>query len=91
MDFLVTGGAEGNQVGLGIVSQSASWFDVVDLEVGTPTAELAAPAVPLQHLVAEVAVRVRIEAEPEPAREQESHEAFYSCSRNCFCCAGGRN
>ncbi len=52
MGIPVTGGAEGNQVGLGIVSESASWVDVVDLEVCRIAAALAAPAIPLQHLLA---------------------------------------
>ncbi len=52
MGISVTSSAEGNQVGLGIVSQSASWVDVVDLEVGRTAAVLAAPAVSLQHLLA---------------------------------------
>ena len=52
MGILVAAGAEGDEVGLGVVSQSASWVDVVDLEVGTPAAVLAAPAVSLQHLLA---------------------------------------
>ncbi len=52
MGIPVTGGAEGNQVGLGIVSESASWVDVVDLEVSTTPAGLAAPVVSLQHLLA---------------------------------------
>ncbi len=83
--------AEGDQVGLGIVAQSAPRADVVDLEVGTPAAVLAAPAVPLQHLLAKSTVGLWLKAEPGPAREQASHEAFLSCSRNCFCCGGGRN
>ncbi len=52
MEFLMTPGAEGNQVGLGIVSQSASWLNVVNLKVGRPAAVLAAPTIPLQHLLA---------------------------------------
>ncbi len=48
----VTIRAEGDQVLLGIASQSTAWLNVVDLEVGAPTAGLAAPAIPLQHLLA---------------------------------------
>ena len=81
----MTLGAEGNQVGLGIVSQLTPRVDVVDLEVGTPAAMLAAPAIALQHLLAQSTVGVRVEAEAWAAREQASHEAFLSCSRNCFC------
>ena len=52
----MTPGAEGEKILLGIVAQSASWVDVVDLEVDRTAAGLAAPAIPLQHLVAELAV-----------------------------------
>ena len=47
MEFLMTPGAEGDEVGLGVVSESASRADVVDLEVGRTAAVLAAPAIPL--------------------------------------------
>ncbi len=65
----MTAGAEGNQVWLGVVSESTSWVDVVDLEVGRAAAVLAAPTIPLQHLVAQSTVGVRVEAEPGAARE----------------------
>ena len=52
MHMPVTIRAEGDEVLLGIVAQSASRADVVDLKVGRPAAVLAAPAVPLQHLLA---------------------------------------
>ena len=87
----MTPGAERDEVLFGVVSQSASWVDVVDLEVCRIAAGLAAPAIALQHLLAELAVRVRVEVEPGAARDQTSHEAFLSCSKNCFCCGGGRN
>ncbi len=67
----MTPGAENDQVFLCIGPQAAPRVDVVDLEVGRAAAVLAAPAVPLQNLLAELAVRVRVEAEagPAPARE----------------------
>lgn len=93
MHMPVTIRAEGDEVLLGVVSESASWMDVVNLKIGHPAAGLAAPAVPLQHLLAQLAIGFWVEAEPGPgaAREQTSHEAFLSCSKNCFCCGGGRN
>jgi len=87
----MTPGAEGDEVLFGIVAQSAALIDVVDLEVGRTAAGLAAPAIALQHLLAKSTVGLGVEAEPGAAREQASHEAFLSCSRNCFCCGGGRN
>ncbi len=56
MGILVTTGAEGDEVLLGVISESASWLNVVDLEVDRTAAGLAAPSVPLQHLLAELAV-----------------------------------
>ena len=91
MGFLVAPGAEGGEVGLGIVTQTAARVEVMNLEVSRATAALAAPAVSLQHLLAELAVGFRVEAKPGPPWVQASHEAFLSCSKNCFCCGGGRN
>ncbi len=91
LDVSVAARAEGDQILLGIISKAAALIDVVDLEVGTTSAGLAAPAIPLQHLLAKSTVGLRVEAEPGPAREQASHEAFLSCSKNCFCCGRGRN
>ncbi len=76
---------------LGIISKAAALIDVVDLEVSRAAAALAAPAIALQHLLAKSTVGLGVEAAPGAAREQASHEAFLSCSRNCFCCGGGRN
>ena len=55
MHILVTTGAEGDEVLFGIGSQPAAWVDVVDLEAGKTPAGLAAPTIPLQHLLAELA------------------------------------
>ncbi len=87
----MTPGAEGDQVWLGIVAKSAPGMYVVNLEIGRAAAGLAAPAIPLQHLVAELAVGFWVKAEPGAPWAQASHEAFLNCSRNCFCCGGGRN
>jgi hypothetical protein len=91
MEFLMTPGAEGDEVLFGIVAESAPRADVMDLEVGRAAAGLAAPGVPLQHLLAQLTIGLRVEAKPGAAREQASHEAFLSCSRNCRRCGGGRN
>ena len=91
MGFLVAPGAEGDEVGLGVVAEAAPGMYVVNLEIGRAAAVLAAPGVPLQYLLAELAIGLGIELEAWAAREQASHEAFLSCSKNCFCCGGGRN
>ncbi len=56
MEFLMTPGAEGDEVLFGIGSQLTPWVDVVDLEIGRSPTPLAAPAVPLQHLLAQSTV-----------------------------------
>ena len=87
----MTPGAEGDEVGLGIVAQSASWLNVVNMKVGRSAAVLAAPAIPFQHLLVQLTIGLRVEAKPGPPWVQASHEAFLSCSKNCFCCGRGRN
>ncbi len=87
----MTPGAERDEVLFGVVSQSASWLNVVNLKVGRPAAVLAAPAIALQHLLAKSMVGLGVEAEAGAAWEQASHEAFLNCSKNCRRCAGGRN
>ena len=87
----MTAGAKRDEVLFGIGSQLTPRVDVVGLEVDRTAAVLAAPAIPLQHLVAELAVRVWVKAEPGPAQDRTSHEAFLNCSKNCRRCAGGRN
>ena len=87
----VTAGAKGDEVWLGIVAQTAAQVEVMNLEFGRMPAVLAAPAVPLQHLLAELVVRFWVEAEAWAVWEKASHEAFLNCSKNCRCCGGGRN
>ncbi len=87
----MTPGAEGDEVLLGIGSQLTPRLDVMNLEVGRAAAGLAAPAIPLQYLLAQLTIGFWVEAKPGPPWVQASHEAFLSCSKNCFCCDGGRN
>ncbi len=91
MGVVVASHAESDQVLFGIFSQPAPRLDVVNLQVRRPPTALAAPAISLQHLLAQLTIGLRVEAEAWAAREQASHEAFLSCSKNCFCCGGGRN
>ena len=91
MDTPVARGAEGDEVWLGVVAEPAPRLDVVDLEVSRPAAGLAAPTIPLQYLLAKSTVGLRVEPEAGAAWVQASHEAFLNCSKNCFCCGGGRN
>ncbi len=91
MNNFVAAGAEGDEVLFGVVAEGAPRVDVVDLEVGTPAAALAAPPIALQHLLAKSTVGLGVEAKPGPPWVQASHEVFLSCSKNCFCCGRGRN
>ncbi len=91
MGIPVTAGAKGDEVWLGIVAQTAAQVEVMNLEFGRMPTALAAPAIALQYLLAKSTVGLRVEAKPGAAREQASHEAFLSCSRNCCRCTGGRN
>ena len=87
----VTSSAEGNQVLFGVIAKSASGANAMNLEFGRAAAVLAAPAVPLQHLLAQLTVGLGDEPEAWTAREQASHGTFLSCSKNCCCCGRGRN
>ncbi len=84
-------GTQSNQIFLGIISKAAALIEVVDVKIRHQAAVLAAPAIPLQHLLAQLTIGFWVEPEAGPAREHASHEAFLSCSKNCFCCGGGRN
>ena len=61
MDNSVATDAEGHQVLLGVVSQSAAWVDVVYVEISKAPAALAAPPVALQHLSAQCSIGRRVE------------------------------
>ena len=87
----MTAAAEGDEVLFGVVPESASWMDVVNLELGRSAAVLAAPVIALQHLLAQSTVGLWVEPEAWTVQAQASHEAFLSCSKNCFCCGRGRN
>ncbi len=54
-------GTQSNQILLGIISKAAALIDVVNLKVGRPAAVLAAPAIPLQHLLAQLSMGLWVE------------------------------
>ena len=58
MSGLVTGGAEGDQILVGIVTQLAARLDVVHLQVLRSTTVLASPPVAREHFASELAVRI---------------------------------
>ncbi len=63
MNFMVAAGAECDQIFPDVVSEPASGMDVVDLEVGTTLAGLAAPTIPLQHVLAQLTIGLWVEPE----------------------------
>ncbi len=82
MDTLVTADAEGDEVLLGVVSQSAAWVDMVYLEIGKVPTVLAAPPIALQHLLVQSSIRFRVEPKPRASWAKRHYEAFRTCSRN---------
>ena len=56
MDMLVALDAEGDEILLSVVSQSAAWVDVVYLETSKAPTKLAAPSIALQYLSAQVSI-----------------------------------
>lgn len=62
MDISVAMDAEGHQVLLGVVSQSAACVEVVYLKISKVPTTLAAPSVPLQHLSAQSSIGFRAES-----------------------------
>jgi hypothetical protein len=50
MNFLMAAGAQSNQIGIGIVSEQAARFDVVNLKFSKTSAILAPPSITLEYL-----------------------------------------
>ena len=89
VDFSVAGGAERNEIFFCVVSQSAARFEVVDFDASQRAAELAAPAVTREHLLAEFLVGFPFEPQAWAFLVQPAHEAVRICSKSsCFCSAG---
>ena len=84
--------AQRNQILLHIATRVAAELEVVYLQVLHATANLASPAVALQHLPMQFAVAVRIESESRALAADLLHEAFRLTSeRKASCCGLGRN
>jgi len=83
--------AECDQVLFLVAARLASEFEVVDLEVLHIAAELASPAVALQHLPMQFAIARRIKPESWALEADGVHEAFWlSPDRKVSCCGLGR-
>jgi len=66
MDFLMARRTEGDQIPCRVITQSASWLNVVDLKILHAPARLATPAVSLQNFTAKLAISFRIKPQAWP-------------------------
>ena len=85
-------GAQRDQVLFLVATRMAAEFEVVYLQVLHAAADLASPAVALQHLPMECAVALRTKSESPALAADLLHEAFWLTSeRKASCCGLGRN
>ena len=84
--------AQRDQVLLLVATCLAAEFEMVYLQVLHATAELASPAVALQHLALQFAIARRIESQSRVLGRDFVHEACPATSdRKTSCCSPGRN
>jgi hypothetical protein len=76
MCLFVASSAQCDQVLFLVATGPATQFEVMHLQVLEAPADLAAPAVALQHLAMQFAVSVRIESESRGFDADLLHEAF---------------
>ncbi len=62
MDMSVAVDAEGNQILLGVVSQSTPRLYMMNLQTSKASTVLAPPPIPYQHLTAQFSVRLRVKS-----------------------------
>ena len=82
MAFSVTASAEGEQIGLGVVSQTTPWPYVVHLEVNARTAPLTSPTVALQDSRSQLSEGLLFLADPRAFEEKLSHAPSLISARN---------
>jgi len=91
MDLFVAVSTQCNQILFLIAARVATELDMVDLEVLHTAAELASPAVALQHMPIQFAIVRRIKPESWALEADGVHEAFcLSPDRKVSCCGLGR-
>jgi hypothetical protein len=76
MKSAVTVNAKRDQVRFRVISESATKFQVMNLEVRHRSAVLAPPVITLQHLSTEFLVFARGEADTRSLRSRRLHEAI---------------
>ena len=92
MHLFVAFGAECDQVLFHIATRLAAELEVVDLQILHATADLASPAVALQHLLMQVAIACGVEFESRVLGRDLLHEACPATSdRKTSCWELGRN
>ena len=80
--------AQGDQIRFFVSTGLATKFEVMYLQVLHATAELASPAVALQHLPMQFAIAVRIESQTPAFTTNLLHEAVSLISERKTCCCG---
>ncbi len=85
MDISVAVDAEGNQILLGVVSQSTPWLYMMNLQTSKASTILAVPPVPLQHLTTKFPIGLWVETQAWSLHAQSGHQASLIWSRKfCF-------
>ncbi len=84
MQSLMASRAQRYQILFGIIAGPAPKPNMVHLQVLQAPAGLATPPIPLQHLLMEFSVILRIKPQPRALGEESVHEAFPASSTNCF-------
>ena len=90
MGFLMALRAEGDQIFRGIITQTTPRLNVVDLKIFRSSAELAAPAIPLQYLTAELAIRLGLKLQAWSLGSNHRYGATRTFARSCSRCNTGR-
>ena len=89
MDVTVAISANRDQIFVHVVTQLAPRAEVVNLETIRTTAVLASPAVALQNVSAELAIRICAEPKSRSSRLEITHCTFPICCTNSIFCGFG--
>jgi hypothetical protein len=90
MGFLMTWGAEGDQIFGRIIAQSTPRLNVMDLKIFHSPTRLTTPAVSLQDFMAELAIRFWVKLQAGPLCADPFQNVTCTSSRSCFRCGFGR-
>ena len=86
MHARVTFSAQGDQVLFLVGTRLAAEFEVVHLQILHAPADLAPPAVALQHLAVQFSIARRIESESSALKAHSLHEAFWLTTERKVAC-----